>query len=364
VRFQLSVVSSWFSKVRRSAKVDFEMMYVLYGSDSFSRSEALSAIKAELDVNAMLSPNTTRLDARQAAPQDVFAVCDTLSMFGERRLVVLEGALSQAAGRTGGRQSKRKPAEAAIERSPWWALVDYAPRMPEQTVLVLDDGENIDRELLKALEPVADVRRKSLPMQKEIAAWVQSRARTTGLTIEGRACSLLAELVGTDTWMLASELDKLAAYASGKAISETDVRVLVTDVREREGYLLADAVADGKAAAATKVLHDLLAKGRPPAVLLLTIENRYRRIAAAREMVDRGENGRNIAARLRIENPYALERLLDQVSRYPMPRVIWALDRIAQADYDVKQGIIDQEELSLELVVHDLSAPAPASQAP
>jgi len=111
------------------------MMYVLYGSDSFSRSEALSAIKAELDVNAMLSPNTTRLDARQAAPQDVFAVCDTLSMFGERRLVVLAGALSQAAGRTGGRQSKRKPAEAAIERSPWWALVDYAPRMPEQTVL-------------------------------------------------------------------------------------------------------------------------------------------------------------------------------------------------------------------------------------
>ena len=80
-------------------------------------------------------------------------------------------------------------------------------------------------------------------------------------------------------------------------------------------------------------------------------------------MVDRGESGRNIAARLRIENPYALERLLDQVSRYPMPRVIWALDRIAQADYDVKQGMIDQEELSLELVVHDLSAPAPASQA-
>src|SRR2546428_456718 len=246
------------------------MIYILYGSDSFSRAEALYAVKAELDEDGMLSANTTRLDARQATPRDVFAACDTLSMFGSRRLVILEGALGHAAGTSRSRQSKRKPAELAVERSPWWALVDYAARMPEQTVLVLEHGE---------------------------------------------------------------------------------------------GYRLAHAVGDGKAAEATKVLHDLLAKGRPAAVLLLTIENRYRRIAVAREMVDRGENGRDIAARLRIENPFALERLLDQVSRYPMPRVIWALDRIAQADFDVKQGILDQEELSLELLVHELAEPTPATQA-
>jgi hypothetical protein len=45
-----------------------------------------------------------------------------------------------------------------------------------------------------------------------------------------------------------------------------------------------------------------------------------------------------------------------------MPRVLWALDRIAQADHDVKQGLCD-EELSLELLAHDLSAPDAASHA-
>ena len=339
------------------------MIYILYGSDSFSRAEALGRIKAELDSDGMLSSNTTCVDARNATPQEVFAACDTLSMFGGRRLVILEGALGDAAGRGGSRQSKRKPAQMADERSPWWTLVDYSARMPEQTVLALDDGEAIDRDLLKALTPLATVQRIYLPPQKEVVAWVQSRARAERLTIEGRACSLLAELVGNNTWLLASELDKLAAYAAGKPIGEADGRMLVTDAREREGYLLADAVADGKAAAATKVLHDLLSKGRPPAVLLLTIENRYRRIAVAREMVDRGESGQNIAARLRIDSPYALERMLDQASRYPMPRVMWALDRMAQADYDVKHGIVDQEELSLELLVHELAAPHPASQA-
>src|SRR6266498_919532 len=171
------------------------MIYILYGPDSFSRAEALGRIKAELDSDGVLSSNTTRVDARNATPKEVFAACDTLSMFGGRRLVILQGALSQAAGRGGSRQSRRKQTEAGDERSPWWALVDYAAHMPEQTVLVLEDGENIDRGLLKALEPLASVKRTSLPAQKEVAAWVQSRARTIGLMIDGRASSLLAELV-------------------------------------------------------------------------------------------------------------------------------------------------------------------------
>ena len=50
----------------------------------------------------MLSANTNRLDARQATPRDVFAACDTLSMFGGGRLVIVEGALGQAGGRGGG----------------------------------------------------------------------------------------------------------------------------------------------------------------------------------------------------------------------------------------------------------------------
>src|SRR5262245_35115561 len=120
------------------------MIYVLHGSDSFSRTEALSAIKAELDTDGMLSSNAIRLDARQATPQEVFAACDTVSMFGGLRLVILEGALS--GGGPSGRGRSRKAAESGDERSPWWALVDYAARLPEQTVLVLEDGENVDRE--------------------------------------------------------------------------------------------------------------------------------------------------------------------------------------------------------------------------
>jgi DNA polymerase III delta subunit len=73
-------------------------------------------------------------------------------------------------------------------------------------------------------------------------------------------------------------------------------------------------------------------------------------------MVDAGATGSSISTRLGIGSPYGLERLLDQVSRHPMERVRWALDRIAQADFDVKQGLYEYE-MGLELLVQELAAP-------
>jgi len=338
------------------------MIYIFHGSDSFSRREAIEKLKRELDSDGTLTTNTVVFDARETTPAEVIAACDTVPFFGGHRLVIVEGAMRQAQAGGRGRRRKRESQATDVEsaRGPWWALADYAPRIPEQTALVLVEGDSVDKDLFDALRPLATVQPFSLPGPREVAGWVQARARLRGLKIDRRACAALAELVGSDTWMLASEIDKLTAYAAEETIREQDVQALVTDVRDREGYLLADAVADGKAAAATKLLHQMLATGRPAAVLLLTIEHRYRRIAAARDLMDAGESGARIGARLGIVKAYPLERLLDQVSRYPMRRVRWALDRIAQADYDVKQGL-QEEELSIELLVQDLASPDSAS---
>jgi len=338
------------------------MLYILHGSDSFSRNEALRALKRELDADGSLESNTAEFDAGQAAPAEVMGACDTMPFLGGLRLVVLEGALGQASASGRGRRPRRAPEDGEVEtaeQGPWWALVEYAGRMPETTTLVLVDGGSVDESLLDALKPFATVERFPLPGPREVTGWVQARARARGLEIDGRACSLIAELIGNDTGILASEIEKLATYAAGARITEKDVRSLVADVRDQEGYLLADAVADGKPAVATKLLHQMLANGRHPAQLLLTIEHRYRRIAIAREMVDAGATGSAIGRRLKIEKSFVVERLLDQVHRYSSAGVRWALDRIAQSDQDVKEGLHD-EKVSLELLVHDLASPATA----
>lgn len=336
------------------------VIYILYGADSFSRTERLRQLQAELDKDGNLATNTVAFDATQAAPQEVLAACDTVPFFGDTRLVLLEGALRTAGSGGGRRRSRAKATEEGESKGLWWALVEYAPRMPEQTVLVLLAGGSVDVELFDVLRPLATVEQFPLPAPREIAGWVQDRARRRGIQMDSRASAAMAELIGSDTWMLATEIEKLAMYAAGERITEKDVNALVPDVRDREAYYLADALADRKAAQATKLLHEMLAKGKHPGALLLTIENRYRRLAVAVEMINEGETTAGIGARLRMTG-FGLERLLDQASRSSMPGIRWALDRIARADYDVKQGIHDDEALALELLVQDLAVPPTVS---
>ena len=330
------------------------MLYVFHGPDSFSQREALRELKRQLDQDGMLETNTTSFDARQVTPQEVIAACDTGPFLGSKRLVIVEGLLQQAEGGGQGRRPKRRRVVSDGDASVWEALVDHIDAMPETTALVLVDGTVEGGDLLNSMRAKGDVRRFELPDQKAVPQWIQSRARSIGLTMEGRAVRLLANLVGTDTWTLAVELDKLSLYAAGETILEAHVRELVSAAREQKGYLLADAVADGRAAVAVRLLHELRAQAAPDQLLLATIEGRYRRLAIAREMLDAGASERSIGTRVG-SSGYALERLVEQVQRYSSTSLRKAFARLVQADADIKLGVYD-EELSLELLIDDLAS--------
>jgi len=342
------------------------MLHIIYGPEPFLRREALQKLKAELDTDGSLPTNTLVLDGRQTTAQEIMGVCDTAPFLGEKRLVIVEG-LFQGAGRAGRAKRSRKaasePEAAEASAGPWQPLVDYVDRMPPSSILVLVDSEvSSDSPLLKALRGKAAVERCAVPVRRDLPAWIGQRARAIGLKLEGRSARLLADLTGDDLWALSSELEKLKAYAGDRAVREDDVRLLVSAARKQMGYLLADAVVEGKPAEAMRLLHQLLEQGDVPGVILSTIVGRYRRLAIAREMMDAGATGHAIGQRLQMRE-YALERLLEQAPRYSLPAVRAAYDRLVEAELDVKQGVYD-ETLSLELLVQDLAAACPWAGGP
>jgi DNA polymerase-3 subunit delta len=247
------------------------------------------------------------------------------------------------------------------DASLWKVLVDHIDAMPETTALVLIDGTVAGGDLLASMRATGDVRRFELPDQKAAPQWIQSRARGIGLKMESGAVRLLANLVGTDTWTLAGELDKLSVYATGETIREVDVRELVSAAREQKAYLLADAVADGRPAVAVRLLHELRAQATADQLLLATIEGRYRRLAIAREMLDAGASERSIGTRVG-SSGYALERLIEQAQRYTVAGLRKAFALLVHADADIKLGVYD-EELCLELLIDDLASVSAARAA-
>ncbi len=328
------------------------MLYVFYGPDTFSRREALQQLKSELDTDGALSTNTVVLEARQTSAQEIVAACDTAPFLGGHRLVVVDGLLALAA-RGAGRRSRKK--DAGDEQHPIIAaLLEYAPRLPESTtLLLLDDDAKPDAAVIAALRSAGKVTHFTPPDDKSVAGWVQQRARQMELRVEPAAVRLLAQLVGNDLWLLVNELEKLKTYAAGATVKEQDVRSLVSRAQDQKAYLLADAVAEGKAAQALRILHELLVDGQPLQLILATVAGRYRRLAIARDMMDSGATVARIGEAVGNKG-YALDRLIEQASRHSMSSIRTAYRRLVQAELDTKRGVFD-ELLSLELAVQDLA---------
>ncbi len=278
------------------------------------------------------------------------AACDTVPFLGEHRLVVLEGPFSAGGAKRGRR---RKTAEQAPEDlGPWGELVAYVDRMPPSTTLVIVDGSA--GAAVEALGKMGEVRRFPVPGDKEVTGWVMRRAKAIGLKLDGAAAKLLAELIGPDTWMLASEMDKLSAYAAGAVVRENDVRALVSRAKEHKGWELADAVVEGQPQRAMRLVQEMLEDGAAWPVLLSTVAGRYRRIAIAKAMMNDGASGSAIATKTGQKPGRGLDRLLYQARRCSWPAIREAYARIIEAELDVKGRNVN-ERVALDLCIHDLA---------
>jgi DNA polymerase-3 subunit delta len=339
------------------------MIYILYGSDSFSRREAYDKIRRGLDTDGSLETNTLRMTAREVKPDEVVAACSAAPFLGDKRLVVVEGLLATAQ-ESGRRTRKANAAEEAV--GAWQALIDFAPQMPETTVLILLDGAVPQgNPLLKGFEGLGEVRKFPAPDRKSLQGWVAARAKRLGMRLDSRAAKRLADNVGgqddnrgtayVDTWSLAAELDKLAAYANGEVIRDEDVLTLSPVLREQKSYLLCDAVADRKPATAAKVLGELEGQREPMQLVVATVAGRYRRLAIARDMMDAGEPGEAIRKELAMNPGFGFDKLLDQASRYSLEDSRNAYRRIVEAELSHKSGEGD-EMTEMHAMVQELAS--------
>lgn len=342
------------------------MLHLFYGPDSFSRGEALAALRSRLDGEGMLATNTVTFDGRTVKAAELIAACDTVPFLTAARLVVVEGLLAAAAGRggrggnegsrsAGARSRGRASGAVASEESPWAALPEYVARMPETTELVLLDGALAESNwLLAALRPLGETCIFAAPDREALQRWVSERARARNAAINPRAVAALADAVGPDLWRLATELEKLSLFAYGRAVEVADVRGMVSVAQSGTVFQLVDAVMDGRGDEALRLVRLLMDGGAAGPYLLTMIARQYRQLLLIQDLRRRGVARPEMMRRLELRSDFAFGKLLSQAGRFSETRLEAGFRRILEADLSIKRGIHD-EETALELLVAELS---------
>jgi len=204
--------------------------------------------------------------------------------------------------------------------------------------------------------------------EEDAMRWAVATAQEGGARMEPDAARELVDALGADMMLVASELEKLLLYATGRGrITLGDVETMVLAAKQRSLYELTDAISSRNRARALALLHGLLNSsdaGEDAAIghlymlartfrqMLVILEKNVRDTRAIWQALWQG---------FRMP-PFAAEDLIRQARRYKSRRELTrALRLIARADLELRSSPPDKR-LVLERLVYDLcSEPKPAS---
>ncbi|MGI8552487.1 MAG: DNA polymerase III subunit delta [Dehalococcoidia bacterium] len=329
------------------------MLLIFYGPDNYSRAEAVRLLKQELDADNMLSTNTTTLDGARVTPAELFQVCDTVPFLAAHRLAIVSDLLGRAQAQRPRSRGGRPRTEVASGWDPD-ELAAYVSRLPPTTtLLLLDAALREDNPLLRALKPLGKVRFFAQPGPDETAAWIRRRAADLGAAFEPRAVTVLAQLATGNLWVLSGEVDKLALYATGRAVTESDVRQMVAAAQESNIFSMVDAIVEGRLEPALRQVRVLMQSGAAGPYLITMIARQYRQLIVVQDLTQARTAPAEIARAAEIRSEGLMRRLQQQLRRWNPTRLQTAYERILAADLSIKRGEAD-EEVALELLVGDL----------
>ena len=307
--------------------------YLLLGEEVLLRDDALAALRATVLSEGARDFNWDLLPAETTSPARLRDALAMLPVMAPRRLLCLAGLEER-------RASARELCELLAERVP--ALE------AEDGVVLVVTAPRADRRQrwVKAFaEPCALIPCEPPANRRELVAFVRTEAGRQDVALESGVAEALAERVGPQHLMLRQEIAKVSLLAGpGSAVTRAHVAQATSDVAEEPIWELTDAIGEGRAAAALRVLARLLGSGAEPPALLGSLASHFRKLLRVR------------SGQQPLGPPFVVRKLQSQAGRYTPARLRRCLDAIHEVDQVLKGRGGQPPVLALERLVMGLAA--------
>ena len=204
--------------------------------------------------------------------------------------------------------------------------------------------------------------------EEDAMRWAAATAQQAEARLEPDAARELVDALGADMMLVASELEKLLLYTSGRGkISLGDVETMVLAAKQRSLYELTDAISARDRVRALALLHGLLNSsdaGEDAAIgHLYMLARTFRQMLVILEKNVRDSRAiwQALWQGFRMP-PFAADDLIRQARRYKSRRELTrALRLVARADLELRSSPPDKR-LVLERLIYELaSEPKPAA---
>ena len=253
--------------------------YIFYGEESYLREHYLEQLRKALIPAGFEEFNYHRLEGKDLTVQQLSETAEAMPMMAERTLIVVtDFDLFKL------NEEQREKLIALFEDLPPYACIvfvyDVLDYKPNRTM----------KKLYKAVTTYVETVEFRAASSSDLITWIGRRFKALDKEIDRQNAEYLTFLCGGLMTGLVPEINKIAAYAKGKAITKKDIDSVADPVLSAEVFKLTDAVAQKNFDLAASILGDLLKMQIEPIMILAALGNQLRRIYTARMAIDSGKD--------------------------------------------------------------------------
>ncbi len=192
--------------------------------------------------------------------------------------------------------------------------------------------------------------------QRELIAWVSRHFLARGKRISNDLCVYLVDITGGTMTALAGEISKICAYSGADEIKKSDIDAVTEPVLDAVVFQMTDLIGEGKYGQALLKLETLLKLQQEPLGILGAIGGHFRRLSAARILIDNGRSSADLMKLYRLSD-YPARKTMDAARRFRPEFCAKAAELVLETDYKMKTSFDDPDRL-LELLILQLAQEA------
>ena len=192
--------------------------------------------------------------------------------------------------------------------------------------------------------------------QRDLVSWVTRHFAAREKRISTDLCLYLIDITGGTMTALAGEIDKICAYSGATEIKKTDIDAVTEPVLDAVVFQMTDMLSAGRYDQALQKLQQLLKMQQEPLAILGAVGSHFRRIGAARTLLDHGKTAYDLQKLCGIPD-YPARKTMDTARRFSPAFCKRAAELVLETDYRMKTSFDDPERL-LEMLLLTLSQEA------
>ncbi len=295
---------------------------------SMATKESRSTILETHDAGAANSQD------REDAIRKAVASAETMSLFGEERVVVI-----------------REISEATVAELS--SLVAYLAQPSDSTHLVVSATGKLPKSIADALKRAGATTLATTPpdRRQELVTWFLERLGESGLTLELSALNQIIDWLGEDQARLPGLIDILVStYGTSRKLTSDDITAFLGDAGSVKPWDLTDAIDAGDSAKAIDMLHRMTRSGEyHPLQVMALLHTHYTKLMR----LDGPEpsSPQDAMSVIGSKSEFQAKKYLNQYRRLGGEGISQAVQLLARADVDLRGGKDLGEELTMEILI-------------